>query len=65
MTDQPPCDIGEARAAIARAEDLLQSGTSARSDILSALSELRADIANGEQCDDALRALRTAIDRAS
>ena len=65
MTDQPQLDIAEARAAIAEAEALLQAGTPARADIVAALSELRADIANGEQCEDALRALRAVLARAS
>jgi hypothetical protein len=65
MSDQPQFDIAEARAAIAEAEAQLESGTPARSEILAALHELRADIANGEQCEEALRSLRTALDRAS
>jgi hypothetical protein len=65
MSDQPPFDIAEARAAIAEAEGQLEAGTPARSEILAALHELRADIANGEHCEEALRALRTALDRAS
>jgi hypothetical protein len=62
---EPPLDIAAARTAIAEAEALLESGTPARAEIIAALSELRADIANGEQCEEALRALRTALDRAS
>ena len=65
MTDEPQLDIAGARAAIAEAEELLQAGTPARADIVSALSELRADIANGEQCEDALRSLRAVLARAS
>jgi hypothetical protein len=65
MSDQPQFDIAEARAAIAEAEVQLESGTPARAEILAALHELRADIANGEQCEEALRALRAALDRAS
>ena len=65
MTEQPPIDIAEARAAIAEAEALLEAGSPARGDILTALHELRADIANGEQCEQALRALRAVLDRAS
>jgi hypothetical protein len=62
---EPPLDIAAARTAIAEAEALLESGTPARAEIIAALSELRADIANGEQCEEALRALRAALDRAS
>jgi hypothetical protein len=65
MSDQPQFDIAEARAAIAEAETQLETGTPARAEILAALHELRADIANGEQCEEALQALRTALDRAS
>ena len=65
MTDQPPFDVAEARAAIAEAEALLESGTPARAEIRAALSELRADIANGERADEALRALRAVLARAS
>jgi hypothetical protein len=65
MSDQPQFDIAEARAAIAEAEAQLETGTPARGEILTALHELRADIANGEQCEEALQALRTALDRAS
>jgi hypothetical protein len=65
MTDQPQFDIAGARAAIAEAEELLQAGTPARAEIVAALSELRADIANGEQCEEALRALRAVLARAS
>ena len=65
MTEQPPIDIAEARAAITEAEALLEAGSPARTDILTALQELRADIANGEQCEQALRALRAVLDRAS
>jgi hypothetical protein len=65
MSDQPQFDIAEARAAIAEAEVQLESGTPARAEILAALHELRADIANGEQCEEALQALRAALDRAS
>jgi len=65
MTDPPRFDIAEARAAISEAEELLQAGTPARAEIVAALSELRADIANGEQCEDALRALRAVLDRTS
>jgi hypothetical protein len=64
VTEQP-IDIAEARAAIAEAEALLEADTPARADILSALHELRADIANGEHCEDGLRALRAVLDRAS
>ena len=64
MTD-PQFDIAGARAAIAEAEELLQAGTPARAEIVAALSELRADIANGEHCEDGLRALRAALARAS
>jgi hypothetical protein len=65
MTDQPQFDIAEARAAIAKAEELLQAGTPARAEIVAALSELRADIANGEQCEDGLRVLLAALARGS
>ncbi len=65
MTEQPPIDIAQARAAIAEAEALLEAGSPARADLLTALHELRADIANGEQCEDGLRALRAVIARAS
>jgi hypothetical protein len=65
MTDQPQFDIAEARAAIAEAEALLESGTPSRAEILAALHELRADIANGEQCEEALRALQSVLARAS
>jgi hypothetical protein len=65
MSDQPQFDITEARAAIAEAESQLESGTPARAEILAALHELRADIANGEQCEEALRALQSVLARAS
>lgn len=65
MSDQPEFDIAAARSAIAEAEVLLESGTSARAEIVAALSELRADIANGERPDDSLRALRAVLARAS
>ena len=65
MTDQPQFDIAEARAAIAEAEVLLEAGTPLRADIVAALAELRADIANGERCEDGLRALRAVLARAS
>jgi hypothetical protein len=65
VTEQPQIDITEARAAISEAEALLEAGTPARADILTALHELRADIANGEDCADGLRALRAVLDRAS
>jgi hypothetical protein len=65
MSDQPQFDIAEARAAIAEAEAQLETGSPARAEILAALHELRADIANGEQCEEALHALRTALHQAS
>jgi hypothetical protein len=65
VNEQPPIDIAEARAAIAEAEALLEAGSSARADLLTALHELRADIANGEHCEDGLRALRAVIAKAS
>jgi hypothetical protein len=65
MTEPPQIDIADARAAIAEAEALLEAGSPARADILTALYELRADIANGEQCEEGLRALRAVLDRAS
>jgi hypothetical protein len=65
MSDQPGFDIGAARAAIADAEALLESETPARAEIIAALSDLRADIANGERPDDSLRALRVVLARAS
>jgi hypothetical protein len=65
MSDQPEFDIAAARAAIADAETLLESESPARAEIVAALSELRADIANGERPDDSLRALRAVLARAS
>jgi hypothetical protein len=65
MTEQPQIDIAAARAAIAEAEALLEAGSPARAEILTALHELRADIANGEQCEEGLRALRDVLTRAS
>jgi hypothetical protein len=65
VSEQPQVDIAAARAAISEAEALLESGTSFRAEIRAALVELRADIANGEQCEEALRALRTVLARAS
>jgi hypothetical protein len=65
MSDQPSFDIAGARVAIAEAEALLESGTPSRAEILAALHELRADIANGEQCEEALRALRTVLAKSS
>jgi hypothetical protein len=65
MTDQPEFDIATARAAIAEAETLLEAGTPVRAEIIAALSELRADIANGERPDDSLRGLRALLARAS
>ena len=63
MSDQPSTDIAEARAAIGEAEALLETGTPARSEILAALHELRADIANGENFQESVRALRSALER--
>jgi hypothetical protein len=65
VTEQPQIDIAAARAAITEAEALLEAGTPARADILTALHELRADIANGEDCAEGLRTLRAVLDRAS
>jgi hypothetical protein len=65
MSDQPEFDIAAARAAITEAEARLESGTPARAAILAALSELRADIANGERPEASLRALRDVLARAS
>jgi hypothetical protein len=65
MTEHAPIDIADARAAIAEAEALLEAGSPARDEIVAALVELRADIANGEQCEEGLRALRVVLARAT
>ena len=52
--------VEEARAAVHEAEALMPNA-----EIAAALAELRADIANGESLDDALRDLRRAIAHAS
>jgi hypothetical protein len=65
MSNQPSTDIAEARAAIAEAEALLETGTPARTEILAALHELRADIANGENFEGSVRALRAALEQTS
>jgi hypothetical protein len=65
MSDQPSSDIAEARAALSEAEALLETGTPARAEIVAALHELRADIANGENFEASLRGLRAALDQAS
>jgi hypothetical protein len=65
MSDQPSSDIAEARAAIGEAEALLETGTPARAEIVAALHELRADIANGENFEESVQALRAVLERAS
>jgi hypothetical protein len=65
MGEQPGLDIADAWAAIAEAEKLLESVVPNRPDVVAAVAELRADITNGEPCQDALLALRALIARAS
>lgn len=65
MGEQPEFNIAEAWAAIAEAEKQLESDTPYRAELGSAVSELRADITNGEPCQEALRALREVLARAS
>ena len=65
MGEQPEFNIAEAWAAIAGAEKQLESDIPCRTELGSAVAELRADITNGEPCQEALRALREVLARAS
>jgi hypothetical protein len=65
MREQPEFDIAEAWGAIAEAEKHLQSGVPSRAELVGAVAELRADITNGEPCQEALQALRVLLARAS
>ena len=65
MGEQPEFNIAEAWVAIAEAEKQLESDIPNRAELAAAVGEFRADITNGEQCQDALRALRVLVARAS
>jgi hypothetical protein len=65
MGDQPEFNIAEAWAAIAEADKQLDSQVPCRAELGAAVVELRADITNGEPCQEALRALREVLARAS
>ena len=65
MGELPEFNIGEAWAAIAEAEKQLESDIPYRAELATAVAELRADITNGEQCQEALQALRVLVARAS
>ena len=65
MGEQPESNIAEAWARIAEAEKQLESDIRCRAELGSAVSQLRANITNGEPCQEALRALREVLARAS
>jgi hypothetical protein len=65
MGEQPAFNMAEAWVAIAEAEKQLKSDTPNRAELVAAIAELRADITNGEQCQEALRTLRVLVARAS
>ena len=65
MGEQPGFNIAEAWAAIAEAEKQLESDIPYRTELGTAVAELRADITNGEPCQEALRALREVLARLS
>ena len=65
MGEEPEFNIAEAWAAIAEAEKQLESDIPYLAELGSAVSESRADITNGEPCQEALRALREVLARAS
>lgn len=65
MGEQPEFNIAEAWAAIADAEKQLESDIPYRAELDIAVAELRADITNGEPCEEALQALREVLARAS
>jgi hypothetical protein len=65
MGEQPESNIAEAWVVIAEAEKQLGSDIPNRAELGAAVAELRADITNGEQCQEALHALRVLVARAS
>jgi hypothetical protein len=65
MGEQPEFNIAAAWAAIAEAEKQRESQIPCRAELGAAVAELRADITNGEPCQEALRALREVLARAS
>jgi hypothetical protein len=65
MGQQPEFNIAEAWVAIAEAEKQLESDIAYRAELVAAVSELRADITNGEPCQEALQALRVVVARGS
>jgi hypothetical protein len=65
MGEQPEFNVAEAWVAIAEAEKQLESDIPYRAELVAAVVELRADITNGEQCQEALRAVRVLVARAS
>ena len=65
MGEQPEFNIAEAWVAIAEAEEQLESDIAYRAELVAAVAELRADITNGEQCQEALHALRVLVARVS
>ena len=65
MGEQTEFNVAEAWAAIAEAEKQLESDIPYRAELGSAVAELRADITNGEPCQEALHALREVLGRAS
>jgi hypothetical protein len=64
MGELPEFNIAEAWAAIAEAEKQLELDIPYRAELRTAVAELRADITNGEPCQEALRALREVLARA-
>ena len=65
MGEQPESNSAEAWVVIAEAEKQLGSDIPYRAELGAAVAELRADITNGEQCQEALHALRVLVARAS
>jgi hypothetical protein len=65
MGEQTEFNVAGAWAAIAEAEKQLESDIPYRAELGTAVAELRADITNGEPCQEALQALREVLGRAS
>jgi hypothetical protein len=63
MAERPDVDIADAWAAIAEAETQLESAVPPQRELFVAVAELRADITNGESCQESLRALRVVLAR--